>query len=224
MYKNNPTRGLAFSLALSIVLICIVTAAFCGVIILIKDLPSNNSVATSADSTTYYAVGKSYSSLSEVQGLVNSEKAQGRAGYIYTTEQSFFLIYALYSSESDASAVQSRLGAELISISVPAIQSNSENLLDAVSLLKELVSELEVLWRSLDESSTSESLAALTIENYSAALGKYSAVSELSSLMLTAQSQLNSCVQNSDYTLSTNIKYTSAAIACGLETVCRTLS
>ena len=210
--RKHEQRGLLFSLGLAVVLICVCTAIACGAIIFLSDVGAAGGRAQSTDSAEFRAVGKTYDSLSAADEARNA----GRAGYVSAETEGFFLVYAVYSSAADADTVADRLGAATLDVAVRSTEPAAQSDADAFDALLETAERAETLWRELDAGETSESLVAVTLEEWSTALGRYATEdAELTSLVTRTRTSLVTATSG-EHSLTSEVKYLSAQLVFAL--------
>lgn len=207
-------RGLLFSFALAVTVICVATALICGGIILLGNIGAGQAQSANKE---YYAVGTYCDGLSAAKTRAESERANGRAGYVLTADDGFFLVAALYCDKSDAQAVADRISAKTLTIKVTrkAFSGEDKSLCaEALDALCEVVAETEKIWRSLDADETSESLTVKTLTSYATALAAYKDASEgVGELTARVRALLTEAATGGKYPLSADVKYISAATA-----------
>lgn len=214
--RKHEQRGLLFSLGLAVVLICVCTAIACGAIIFLSDVGAAGGRAQSTDSAEFSAVGKTYDSLSAARAAADEARDAGRAGYVSAETEGFFLVYAVYSSAADADTVADRLGAATLDVAVRSTEPAAQSDADAFDALLETAERAETLWRELDAGETSESLVAVTLEEWSTALGRYATEdAELTSLVTRTRTSLVTATSG-EHSLTSEVKYLSAQLVFAL--------
>ena len=81
----------------------------------------------------------------------------GRAGNVSAETESFFLVYAVYSSAADADTVADRLGAATLDVAVRSTEPATQSDADAFDALLETAERAETLWRELEAGENRES-------------------------------------------------------------------
>ena len=202
-----------FSLGLVIVLICVATAAACGVFIFLSHAGGMSCAGVGgSESGEFCAVGTYYDGLSDARGAAASVRQQGRAGYVHADERGYFLVYAVYSDADDALAVADRLGAVTLDVGVPSLPLSAGDG-EAYALLIEVAERSETLWRELDAGETSESLVSVTLDGWSRALGECETENgELTSLVTQTRTALLTAATAGGYPLTSEVKYLAAEI------------
>lgn len=212
-----------FKASVAVIIICIVTALVCGGIILLNQLGFFKSTSAVAE---YHTVGKMYNTLRAATDQAEVERAQGRAGCVLSCDDGFFVVYSLYSSESDARSVAEKLNCETRTVSVGRVdfEENAENCAKAMDTLRELVTETEKIWRDLDEYKTSESLSVKTLKNYVAVISGYVGLENgVGELCGRVCEYLTEAAEGGSVNVSAGAKYVSAATAISLSEYCRAM-
>ena len=207
-------RGLLFSFALAVTIICVATAFVCGGILLLNSLGEG---AAKSSAREYYAVGTYYDSLSAAKTKAEGERTSGRAGYVISESAGFFLVSALYGEVGDAKVVAERIKAETLTVKIAQTKFTGEDkslCTEAVKTLSEVVDETEKLWRQLDAAETSESLVVKMLGSYASALAEYAAAGDgVGEVVTRVRVILTEAATGGKYPLTADVKYASAATA-----------
>ncbi|MBQ7227594.1 MAG: hypothetical protein IJX05_04275 [Clostridia bacterium] len=200
-------RGLAFSIVLTVVIICVATAIICTAFLFLSNL--NLGAGTKAE---FYAIGKSYSELVSATTASQSERRQGRAGFVFASNEGFLLTYAVYADKADAESVAQKNDCKLLTLTIPSVSLNESDS-EGFSAVLELAVETEKLWRQLDGGETSESLAVTMLSKYADALGAYKNSEAMGELIAELRTELLLICAGSGFPLTSDLKRISAQTA-----------
>lgn len=225
MKVYRQSRSLLFKVCVAIIVICVLTALASGGIILLNHL--GFFTPKSAKAAEYYAVGKTYNTLRAATDQATQERAQGRAGCVLTTDDGFFVIYAVYTKSDDAEKVSEKLNGETQPITVNAVKFDGDDAAEcseALTALREVVTNTEKIWRELDEYKTSESLSVKMLKSYASALDGYlSASNGVGELCGKVNKYLTEAAEGESVSVSAGAKYVSAATAIALHDYTQTM-